>query len=298
MLTTLSTPVLLGLAFKPESQSPRRSSAHTSNEQDSPPRRSRSQSPSTRRSLPELAWFSVESQTSSSSSSSPTPIPSAFRRSILDPETPAFTPLSPPEDRSSSSSKTILTSPNRRKTLELPPSPPDSPPASMEEPLLSFVRPKSKTSRGRAPTPPWSRSRPRAAQTPSTPRQLVSSPVTRATAPIQEEEEGEADEGNEAQLADDDDERFLSLPLLRLRHRLSTSLILSAYTEAGDKKNSITSLPSERSTSPTQRRRRLFPPGTVWAEQSHYRLYALQKSKADRTAGIGYWKRWEGIDLD
>lgn len=117
---------------------------------------------------------------------------------------------------------------------------------------------------------------------------------------MEEREEEESSPAKDGQCLEeeDDDERFLSLPLLRLRHRLSTSLTLSTYPASDDKVTSLTSLPSDPSANPNQRRRRSFPPGTVWAEQSHYRLYALQKSKADRTSGVGYWKRWEGVELE
>ncbi|GAA5949049.1 hypothetical protein JCM3765_003993 [Sporobolomyces pararoseus] len=316
MLSTLTVP-LVGLAFEP--QSPH--STNGGKERRSSRTRSRSQSPPTqlspaRPSPPGLAWFPVESTSSSSSSSSSFSIPStssssSSRRSILNPETPAFEPLSPPED-SPSSAKAILTSPNRRRTLELPPSPPDSPPNSTEEPLLSFARPKSKASRGRAPTRSSSlesrsrssastrRSRAAAAAQPLYRAQPITSHFTQEPSTIIEEKEEEenlaAKDGQN--LEEDDDERFLSLPLLRLRHRLSTSLTLSTYPASDDKINSVTSLPSDPCANPNQRRRRSFPPGTVWAEQSHYRLYALQKSKADRTSGVGYWKRWEGVELE
>ncbi|GAA5889582.1 hypothetical protein JCM16303_006970 [Sporobolomyces ruberrimus] len=298
MLSNFTLP-LVGLAFEPQSSHKPCSSRSIEK------RSSRSQSPSRTTESPArpsgLAWFPVEPLSNNSPASSSSAVPFASRRSILNPETPAFEPLSPPED---SLAKSIHTSPNRRRTLELPPSPPDSPPTSSSEPLLTFARPKSKASRGRAPTRSATESRARSAtstrrsRTTSTPYRSPAVAVyvndTQSTIPEEEEEENY----DETAFVSEDDERFLSLPLLRLRHRLSTSLTLSTYPAPEDKVSALTSLPSERSTSPTQRRRRSFPPGTVWAEQSHYRLYALQKSKADRTSGVGYWKRWEGVDLE
>lgn len=280
---------LVGLAFEPQQP-------HKSSSVDKVKRTSSSPSPS--RCPPGIAWFPVESSTPTSSSATPI---SFSHRSALNPETPAFEPLSPPED-DSSSLKPLQTSPNRRRTLELPPSPPDSPPRISHESLLSYSRPKNKACRGRAPTRSSSDSRTRsntAVRRPRAPTSSCRAPpvVTLPSSPepdtIFEEEEPETS------VDDEDDDRFLSLPLLRLRHRLSVSLTLSSYPVPEEQTSSLTSLPNERSTSPTHRRRRAFPPGTVWAEQSHYRLYALQRSKAGRTAGgVGYWKRWEGIDLE
>ncbi|GAA6019849.1 hypothetical protein JCM11491_004840 [Sporobolomyces phaffii] len=306
MLSNLNLSVpLIGLTFQP--QSPHASTSRDHGE--SRPGRTRGRSPSPAPVTdfnPGLAWFPIETSFATSSSRSTSgacsAASSALHRSLLNPETPAFEPLSPPEDSSLIASRT---SPSRRKTLELPPSPPDSPPDSTYEPLLSFARPKSKASRGRAPT--RSNSDARARSSASTRRARASTIPHRAPPVVSyspmgsdpssiPEEDDEDGESNEA--VDDDDDRFASLPLLRLRHRLSTSLTLSSYPIADDKVHAVTSLPSERSTSPNPRRRRSFPPGTVWAEQSHYRLYALQRSKADRTSGVGYWKRWEGVDLE
>ncbi|GAA5930255.1 uncharacterized protein JCM15063_004757 [Sporobolomyces koalae] len=259
---------------------------------------SRTRSPATA-----LAWLPVESSALATPTSTPAPsYVASYRSSNLNPESPAFEPLSPPED--SSFPIAVHTSPNRRKTLELPPSPPDSPPDSTSESLLSFARPTHKACRGRAPTrcgggdsrarthadAPPRRARARALSTASAP---TTTSLVRPARTIAEEE-SEYD-NSDASSDDTDDERFMSLPLLRLRHRLSTSLTLGTLPSFDDK---TTSIPTESSSGSPRRRRRAFPPGTVWAEQSHYRLYALQRSKAERTCGVGYWKRWEGIDLE
>ncbi|GAA5848312.1 hypothetical protein JCM3766R1_004659 [Sporobolomyces carnicolor] len=318
MLSTLSVP-LVGLAFEPESH-------HSHPRGERKVRRSRSQSPTgpspARPSPPGLAWFPVETSFSSSSSRS-IPFATRERRSLLNPETPAFEPLSPPQGDHDATTASpldiVLTSPNRRRTLELPPSPPDSPPKSHSvavEPALSFARSKGKASRGRAPTrlssiesrqkSTLSTASPRRAR-PSCPSTTTcrSQPIASCPRAIEPATIVEEDDQCDDDDPEDDDERFLSLPLLRLRHRLSTSLTLSTLANGSTGDHSS----SERSTSPpppsssssssvSHRRRRSFPPGTVWAEQSHYRLYALQRSKADRTSGVGYWKRWEGVDLE
>ncbi|GAA6062922.1 hypothetical protein JCM10212_007153 [Sporobolomyces blumeae] len=288
-----------------------------------------------------LAWLPVTSPTPAA------PVVSS-RRSSLNPETPAFEPLSPPHDGTSPplpctpspllDETKLLTSPARRRTLELPPSPPDSPPRELHEDFarpcpppptpssstsqLVYARPRNKACRGRAPTRSSDgSSRNRSTGAPRRPRAPTSScrastdDVVHHLPTPEPETIPELDEDASIVDEDEDDERFLSLPLLRLRHRLAVSLTLSNYsnlprasasappsspaTTSPDLTRTLAALPADPSSNPPHRRRRAFPPGTVWAEHSHFHLYALQRSKADRTPGhIGYWKRWEGIDLD
>ncbi|GAA5922529.1 hypothetical protein JCM1841_006189 [Sporobolomyces salmonicolor] len=211
--------------------------------------------------------------------------------------TPSFTKLG-----------TCLNSLDKPETIDLPPTPPRSPP-SPSLALLSvsasdigsfqFTRchTTAKAYRGRSPV----RAREGATHARSPSRRSGSKsppPFALSSIPESVTSEGEDD----SQQEDDDDclVQFQSLPLLRLRNRLTVSLTLSAYAAL----SSPTSPPSSRPRMPSQapafrrKRRPNFAPGTVWSEQSHYRLYALGRAKSERTGGDGYWRSWEGIDLE
>ncbi|GAA5871053.1 hypothetical protein JCM1840_007579 [Sporobolomyces johnsonii] len=210
---------------------------------------------------------------------------------------------------SPSKSSTRLDSLDKPQTVELPPTPPPSPPSSslallsvsasdIESFQLARPHTKSKASRGRSPT--RTREGTSHARSP-TRRSRSTSPPSVALSSIPESVTSEHEDDSLQQENDDDhDVQYQSLPLLRLRNRLAVSLTLSAHAALSSPMSHAATRPRAPSVAPASLRKRRpnFAPGTVWSEQSHYRLYALGRAKSERTGGDGYWRSWEGIDLE